>query len=65
MAFVAETNEFGRYCVWALGEVSVKEQVRSVLHYKKAAVWLLAAAIAACVIVGVCFLTNPPSTALR
>lgn len=47
-------------CPLAFGEVGVKERVKSVLYYKKAAVWLLAAAVAVCVIVGICFLTNPP-----
>ncbi|MCM1542001.1 MAG: M56 family metallopeptidase [Blautia sp.] len=47
-------------CPLAFGEISVKERIRSVLHYKKAALWILVAAIAACVIVAVCFLTNQP-----
>lgn len=47
-------------CPLAFGEIGVRERIKSVLHYKKAAVWLLAAAIVACVAVGVCFLTNPP-----
>ncbi|MCM1044901.1 MAG: M56 family metallopeptidase [Candidatus Gastranaerophilales bacterium] len=46
-------------CPLAFGEVSVKERIQSVLNYKKAAFWILFAGIAACVIVGVCFLTNP------
>lgn len=47
-------------CPLAFGEVGVKERVKLILHYKKAAVWLLGAAVAVCVIVGICFLTNPP-----
>lgn len=47
-------------CPLAFGEISVKDRIKSILHYKKAALWLLIAAIAACVIVGICFLTNQP-----
>lgn len=47
-------------CPLAFGEVGVKERVKSVLHYRKTAVWLLAAAVVVCVMVGICFLTNPP-----
>ncbi|MCM1063992.1 MAG: M56 family metallopeptidase [Eubacterium sp.] len=47
-------------CPLAFGEISVKERIRSVLHYKKATLWILVAAIAACIIVGVCFLTDQP-----
>ena len=47
-------------CPLAFGEVGVKTRVRSVLHYKKPAFWVIIAAIVACVIVAVCFLTNPP-----
>lgn len=47
-------------CPLTFGEVGVKERVKSILHYKKAAVWLLGAAFAVCIIVGICFLTNPP-----
>ena len=43
----------------AFGEVGVKERVKTVLHYKKPAFWIVMAAIAACVIVAICFLTNP------
>lgn len=46
-------------CPLAFGEVGVKERIKSVLHYKKPAFWLIVAAMIACVIVAVCFLTNP------
>lgn len=46
-------------CPLAFGEVGVKERIKSVLHYKKPAFWLLAAAVLACVVVAVCFLTDP------
>ncbi|MDE6673806.1 MAG: M56 family metallopeptidase, partial [Acetatifactor sp.] len=47
----------------AFGEVGVKERVRSVLRYKKPAFWAAGAAIAACAVVAVCFLTNPEQQA--
>ncbi len=46
-------------CPLAFGEVGVKERVKSVLHYKKPAFWAVLAALAVCVILAVCFLTNP------
>lgn len=47
-------------CPVAFGEVAVKDRVKSVLNYKKPAFWLLCAGIVACLILVVCFLTNPP-----
>ena len=46
-------------CPLAFGEVGVKERVKTVLNYKKPAFWIIIAAIVACAIVAVCFLTNP------
>ena len=48
-------------CPLAFGEVGVKERVKNALHYKKPAFWVVAASVAVCVIVAVCFLTNPPT----
>ena len=48
-------------CPLAFGEVGVKERVRNALRYKKPAFWVVAASVAVCVIVAVCFLTNPPT----
>ena len=46
-------------CPLAFGEVGVKERVKSVMNYKKPAFWIVILAIIACVVVAVCFLTNP------
>ena len=46
-------------CPLAFGEVGVKKRVKEVLNYKKPSFWILLAAVAACVIVAVCFLTDP------
>ena len=46
-------------CPLAFGEVGIKKRIRSVLSYKKPAFWLLVAALVACTVVTVCFLTNP------
>lgn len=46
-------------CPLAFGEVEVKERVKKVLHYKRPAFWLILAAVAACIVSAVCFLTNP------
>ena len=49
-------------CPLAFGEVGVKERVKSVMHYKRPAFWLVGAALAACAVAAVCFLTNPPTS---
>ena len=46
-------------CPLAFGEVGVKDRVKSVMNYKKPAFWIIILAVIACVIVAVCFLTNP------
>ncbi len=46
-------------CPLAFGEVGVKTRVRSVLRYKKPALWLLAIALVLCAVLAVCFLTDP------
>lgn len=46
-------------CPLAFGEVGVKERVRTVLHYKKPAFWVILVVVLAGIVVAVCFLTNP------
>lgn len=46
-------------CPLAFGENGVKGRVKSVLHYKKPAFWVLIASVLVCVVMAVCFLTNP------
>ncbi len=46
-------------CPLAFGEVGVKERVKSVLNYKKPALWIMIAAAAVLVILAICFLTDP------
>ena len=48
-------------CPLAFGEVGVKERVKNALHYKKPAFWVVAASVAVCIVVAVCFLTDPPT----
>ena len=48
-------------CPVAFGEVGVKERVKHVFNYKKPTFWIILAACAACIVVAVCFLTNPKS----
>lgn len=48
-------------CPVAFGEVSVKARVKSVISYKKPVFWVMLTAVAACIIVTVCFMTNPKS----
>ena len=46
-------------CPLAFGEVGVKERVKGVLNYRKPAFWIIVAALIACAVIAVCFLTNP------
>lgn len=46
-------------CPVAFGEVSVKGRVKSVLSYKRPAFWICIAAVLACAVVAVLFMTNP------
>lgn len=50
-------------CPIAFGEISVKERVKNVLNYKKPAFWMLAAAVLACIVVPVCFMTQKKTDA--
>lgn len=43
----------------AFGEGRVKQRVKLVLHYRKPAFWVMAAAAILCAAVAVCFLTDP------
>jgi len=46
-------------CPLAFGEVGVKDRVKSIMNYQKPAFWIIVTALVLCVVVAVCFLTNP------
>ncbi len=46
-------------CPLAFGEVSVKHRVKNVLSYQKPGFWIVIIAIILCLVVAVCFLTDP------
>ena len=48
-------------CPLAFGEVGVKQRVRSVLHYKKPAFWIILLAVVLTVVLAVGLLTDPES----
>jgi len=48
-------------CPVAFGELSVKARIKGVLTYKKPAIWVIAAAVAASFLMAACFLTDPVS----
>ncbi len=52
-------------CPLAFGEVGVKERIKTVLSYKKPAFWVMIFSVIVCVMVGICFLTNPKGVKLR
>ena len=49
-------------CPLAFGETGVKGRIKSVLSYKKPTLWVIIVAVISCIVVGVCFLTNPVSS---
>ena len=49
-------------CPLAFGEVGVKQRVRSVLHYKKPAFWIILAAVVLTLALAVGLLTDPPGS---
>ena len=49
-------------CPLAFGEVGVKGRVKAVLNYKKPAFWIIVVAIISCIIVAICFLTDPATS---
>lgn len=51
-------------CPLAFGEVDVKARIKSVLHYKKPAFWMVGGAVIVCTVTAICLLTNPPSSAV-
>lgn len=54
------TRRFGA-CPVAFGEVSVKQRVLSVLHYRKPGFWISLACVVVIGIIAGCFLTSPAS----
>ena len=52
-------------CPLAFGEVGVGVRVKNALRYKKPAFWAVAASVAVCVVVAVCFLTNPERATMK
>ncbi len=47
-------------CPLAFGETAVKSRIKSVLNYKKSALWIIIVSLVICLAVGVGFLTNQP-----
>ena len=46
-------------CPLAFGEIGVKDRVKSILNYRKPTLWIIVTAVVVCIVVAVCFLTNP------
>ena len=49
-------------CPLAFGELGVRDRVRSVLSYKRPALWIVIIAVISSITVAVCFLTNPSTS---
>lgn len=52
-------------CPLAFGEVGVKDRVKSILHYRKPTVWILVVSTLVCILLAVCFLTDPKEVPLE
>ena len=48
-------------CPLAFGETGLKGRIKSVLGYRKPTLWIIIVAVISCIVVAVCFLTNPKS----
>ena len=46
-------------CPLAFGEVGVKQRIKSILHYKRPAFWIVVTVMVLCVALALCFLTDP------
>ncbi len=46
-------------CPVAFGETDVKGRIKNVLNYRKPAFWVICISVIVCVVVAICFLTNP------
>ena len=51
-------------CPLAFGEVGVKDRIKSIMNYRKPAFWVVVTALVVCLVVAVCFLTDPAGTTL-
>lgn len=51
-----------RGCPLAFGETGVKERIQAALAYRRRGLWLAVLAVLLCIVLGICFLTNPTST---
>ncbi|MBE6780694.1 MAG: hypothetical protein E7545_06930 [Ruminococcaceae bacterium] len=51
-------------CPLAFGETGVKGRIKSVLNYKKPTFWVISVALICCIVLSVCFLTNPKSNTI-
>lgn len=59
----SQERRFILMCPLAFGEVSVKERIKHVLNFKKPAFWVIMVALVSCIVIAVCFLTNPKKEA--
>ncbi len=46
-------------CPVAFGEIGIKERIQKVLDYKKPSTWIVGIGVVVCMIVAICFMTNP------
>ena len=51
-------------CPVAFGEIGVKERIKNIVNYKKPAVWAAGIGIIVCIIIAICFMTNPKQDAV-
>ena len=46
-------------CPVAFGEIGIKERIKSILDYKKPSAWVMGIGLIICIVLVICFMTNP------
>ena len=62
LAFGNTQRKIIAVCPLAFGEVGVKARIKSLLHYKKPAFWIIIVSLVLCTALAIGFLTNPKDT---
>lgn len=52
-------NKYITACPLAFGETGVKSRIKNILSYKKPALWIIIITIVLCIVLSLCFITNP------
>ena len=59
LSYSTKSQKLVTACPVAFGETGIKERIKSILNYKKPTVIIILIALILCIIIAICFLTNP------